>query len=1060
MGVIGYEFLTETTPFHDDNVHETYSNILGHCDDKLPTHPLTYPDGLDVSTHFRSLIDGLVTNKSRRLSYHQIVKHPFFDGIEWDQLRHQVPPIIPSLSSDDDTSNFEDVDHKGRRSTYSVNKCTGFAKGNNFSGQNLPFIGYSYVHEAAASGNATAAVDTVAAATTIEKHHRTKSSDKLMAAKTRELQATIDEHMADIRKLQQQLLNAQRKCAQTEMLERILREAKDELTNMKDILKEKTVELAACKTDNKALKSSLQIQEEQRLKSDANISEVLNSTYQKWEKAKKLAEQNYEKQVTEKKTEIICLTQTLQARESELATKVDECKHLLERMHGYKDMLKASKEQNAADKDDYDKNKRQLTESYETKMQELKQRVQQEKQMRLKAADELKALRRDLNESVCSTKSIAQSKEATEISMNELRQRVTQQIEENNQIRQQKADADRAVADIQKKCDELTNELDRNQQQIQQLQFDVIAAEAMINDDNQQRRSTTSDIFRSAQGSLESIVSASVVEEQLRTDLQMAKESEHLQRTRADRLEEAVNRLEGMVNRLHEPTKTTQPAKSSDETLLERQNEKLEDQLAAVREQAIVERQASRTAHLSLYKLEKQVDDLNMDRKLSVRRIELAEEKLQKQRTEKEEIERTLRDTQSTLRAKEERIRELQAEIVDLKKDVKKEHSMWSTSEQERMREKSEIIEQISRAHTLEENVTDLRRKLHLAEKRTDALTLETQQLTKERTMQSEQLLRAEDTIADLEQQLTAAQRNYAMLKEACAIMETQLNELEAMHESETRQNRIACQKNDELWVQVRARDTDIATLRHRLTVQDGARETAEARVAQLAGDLQRSELALAEHAAKCEQYVNELERKTGDLFELQENIEVLAADLSNLHRINETYSRELHILKEENTKVLTELFLAKEESNKLAMERKELCQQLSDVRREVEQMNGTLSEQKNYYLHRDIKAEATVAQYKKLSAYLQQRVDELSQKKKKSLADVLFGSSNASSKKENFPPPPPPTMSVEQRTVYKQLKEKLNKEQLRNVQLKEQLLQAKMNIQSQQVIYKYLYIN
>ena len=34
-------------------------------------------------------------------------KHPFFEGIDWENIRSQTPPYIPEFTSDTDTRNFE-----------------------------------------------------------------------------------------------------------------------------------------------------------------------------------------------------------------------------------------------------------------------------------------------------------------------------------------------------------------------------------------------------------------------------------------------------------------------------------------------------------------------------------------------------------------------------------------------------------------------------------------------------------------------------------------------------------------------------------------------------------------------------------------------------------------------------------------------------------------------------------------------------------------------------------------------------------------------------------------
>lgn len=1030
MGVIGYELITETTPFQDANVHETYAKIQSHADARH-SRKLSYPEGLEVTRSFQTLIDGLVTKRSKRLGYERIVQHAFFNDVDWANLRHQVPPIIPSLSGDDDISNFEDIEKKGRRSTFTkATKSTGaFAKGNDFSGQNMPFIGYSYVHEES-SVHSNSSLSTASSLQSAANTEKGSFADHQMAtrltAKVAELQRKHDAQLADIQQLQAQLLAAQRKSAQTESLEKILLEAKKELTSMKDKLKAKTIELAACKTDNKTLKSSLKIEEEMRLKSDTNVSVVLNSTYQKWEKAKKLSEQNYEKQIAEKKTEIAGLAQNLQAREHELGAKVEECGHLQERVHQYKELLRTAKDQHAADKSECDANKRELIDSYEQKIKEFKARLTQEKEQRQTAADELRSLRADLNESICSTQSIEQTRATADRNLEELKQRMNSQIEENKRMREERTSADRKCVELQKRLDETAKEVTKLQGQVVDQQ--------LVHQNSRRSSGGASDLFRSAQGSLESI--STVVEEQLRTDLVTAKQNETLQRQRAERLEEAVARLEEAIQKLQPPPQDAR---------LERQNEKLEDQLASVREQAIVERQASRTAHLSLYKLEKQINDLNLEKKVSARRFELAEEKFQKLRTEKEELDRNMRDHESMVHSKERRIDELQEQIKELKMDLKKEHAMWEKSETERMKDKSEIIEHVSRVHQLEERLNEQRRKMAVLETRNANLALENQRVVQECSAEQRDLCAAEDHVQQLESELDNIKRNYEMLKGACNIMETQLNELEAMHESEASQNQVHCHKNDQLWTTVRSKDEQISVLRKHLDEQTSLKISAESRCVQLAGEIKELvDAQSAQHLQLIEQQ-EQLVRKTAALFEAQESVEVLSADIANLERIKENFARELHILKEENSRVLTELFLAKEDINRVSMERKECRMEIDKLRTDLEQLRGTLSEQKNYYLHRDIKSEATQEQLKKLISYLQQRVDELSHKKKKTLANVLFGTN--SSRKENTAPPN--AAAVEETLTFKRVQDELKRERLRTSQLKEQLLQAKTEMRA-----------
>lgn len=147
MGIIGYEMITERTPFQSENVFDTYSEIQNYAEEKRLGGKVEFPPNLKLSRNFKDLLNGLIAKPSHRFNYDEIVEHAFFNGINFHNLRDQTPPIIPTLCGEDDTSNFEDVDKSLKRSP--MLKKTTFApiKVNDFSGEDLPFLGYTYVYE-------------------------------------------------------------------------------------------------------------------------------------------------------------------------------------------------------------------------------------------------------------------------------------------------------------------------------------------------------------------------------------------------------------------------------------------------------------------------------------------------------------------------------------------------------------------------------------------------------------------------------------------------------------------------------------------------------------------------------------------------------------------------------------------------------------------------------------------------------------------------------------------------------------------------------------------------
>ncbi|KAK2094576.1 CDC42 binding protein kinase [Saguinus oedipus] len=165
VGVFLYEMLVGDTPFYADSLVGTYSKIMNH------KNSLTFPDDNDISKEAKNLICAFLTDREVRLGRNgveEIKRHLFFknDQWAWETLRDNVnilniiginpdgicglqaftrekpsvasvAPVVPDLSSDIDTSNFDDLEEdKGEEETFPIPKA--------FVGNQLPFVGFTY----------------------------------------------------------------------------------------------------------------------------------------------------------------------------------------------------------------------------------------------------------------------------------------------------------------------------------------------------------------------------------------------------------------------------------------------------------------------------------------------------------------------------------------------------------------------------------------------------------------------------------------------------------------------------------------------------------------------------------------------------------------------------------------------------------------------------------------------------------------------------------------------------------------------------------------------------
>ncbi|XP_013182837.2 rho-associated protein kinase 1 isoform X1 [Amyelois transitella] len=249
VGIFLYEMLIGDPPFYADSLVGTYGKIMDH------RNSLQFPDDVEISKEAKSLIRGLLTDRVKRLgknSVDEIKQHPFFINDQWsfDNLRDSVPPVVPELSSDDDTRNFDDIEKSDALDeSFPVPKA--------FVGNHLPFVGFTYNGDYQLCGGKAKQVDVVD--TISNNHFNNVGSESIL-----QLEKLLERERDIRRKLEDR---QEHLCAQVEEL------AERESRNKK-IITETDKELALLRHNIKELQRKTEVEAESKKKAEANYHEA------------------------------------------------------------------------------------------------------------------------------------------------------------------------------------------------------------------------------------------------------------------------------------------------------------------------------------------------------------------------------------------------------------------------------------------------------------------------------------------------------------------------------------------------------------------------------------------------------------------------------------------------------------------------------------------------------------------------------------------------------------------------------------------------------------------
>lgn len=106
LGVVLYEMLVGYPPFYAEEALKTCRKILNWRE------TLQFPPEAKISWAAKNLIQSLICEAKYRLGARNGIDdfkdHPFFKGVDWDNLANTKPPFLPDLRGPTDTRYFEE----------------------------------------------------------------------------------------------------------------------------------------------------------------------------------------------------------------------------------------------------------------------------------------------------------------------------------------------------------------------------------------------------------------------------------------------------------------------------------------------------------------------------------------------------------------------------------------------------------------------------------------------------------------------------------------------------------------------------------------------------------------------------------------------------------------------------------------------------------------------------------------------------------------------------------------------------------------------------------------
>uniref|UniRef100_A0A3P8RY31 Citron Rho-interacting kinase n=1 Tax=Amphiprion percula TaxID=161767 RepID=A0A3P8RY31_AMPPE len=935
LGVIAYEMIYGRSPFSESTSTKTIHNILNF------QRYLKFPEESRASKQFVDLVQSLLCGAKERLGFQGLRCHSFFSSVDWNNLRQVLPPFVPALHAEDDTSNFEEPEQAAPWPSSAAQRGAPPA---GFQGQDLPFLGWFF------SRALTILAKTESVSAGLNSPAKTNSMEKKLHLKSKELQETQDK----CHKMEQEISRFQRKMTD---LESVLHQKDVELKaseTQRSILEQ---DLATYITECSSLKRSLEEARVEVSREDDKAMQLLHDIREQSNKLQEIKEQEYHAQLEEMQVTIRQLEEDLSAarRRSDL----------------YEAELRDS---------------RQTSEELKRKAVEYQQRIQ-----KVCFAPQM-FIAFDL---LIFPQAVKASTEATELLQN-VRQ-AKERLERDLERLRGKTDSSDTLKRRLRETEELEENLRDAQSTAQRMETQLVQKERLYEDKikvlEAQMKADLADKesleARRAQQEEESRENCKLISEQKATINAMDSKMKNLEQRIAE-LSEA-NKLAANSSIYTQKNMKAQEEMISElrqqKFYLESQAGKLEAQNAKLEEHLEKMSQQEQTKRTRLLELESRLREMGLEHeeeKLEIKR-QVSELTLSLQERESQ-----ISSLQAARLALESQLQQAKTELEETTAEAEEEITALRNHRDDIQRKFDALRDSCSVITDLEEQLTQLSQENAELNRQNFYLSKQLDEASDEREDQlqlSHEVDRLRREVADREMHLNNQKQNIETLKTTCSMLEEQVVELESLNDELLEKERQweawrGALEDEKSQAERRTRD-----LQRLLDNEKQNRLRADQRSSE---SRQAVELAVKEHKAEIlalQQALKEQRLKAESLSDTLNDLEkkhaMLEMNARSLQQKLETERELKQRLMEEQGKLQQQMDLQKSHIFRLTQGLQDALDQTDMLKTERTDLEYQLENIQAVYSHEKVKMEGTISQQTKLIDFLQAKMDQPTKKKK-----------------------------------------------------------------------------